>query len=543
MADDSELLLLYCRDRSEAAFTELVGRYVNLVYHAALRQVGGDAHMAQDVSQAVFTQLALKASKLARRTSVAGWLYTCTRFIAARQRRGERRRSDRERKAQAMIEIEGDVASSIDWGRLGPVIDDVLHGLAERDRELVLLRYFQDNSFVEISSRLGVSSDAARFRLARALETMRARLARHGVSSTSAALALALAGQAQAMVPTGLPHTIAGTALAVARTAHVGAPGLLQFMSTSKLVAGAAVLIGFLGIGLSYHEHVVSREAEAALVGTNREYESLSERLQEMIRSTQSAKQDLEALRSEAASLNVSPQGRRVKSASTKANATAALVAAIRGQPNINQELSKNPEVKAEMAAWLKACYNVQYGPLFTSLGLSAAQIASFENLRMEYPINWGVATISLLPDGGTYAGVTQAIQSLLGTAGYQQLQQYEQTVFVRTVASGLAGNLYDTDTPLSSQQAEQLTEIIAKNSSLPPNSGPPFPGTVNWNSALDQAQGVLSAPQLTVLKNEVTVLTSQPGIWGAMSPISPSSLGSTPNPPAAFYAAQGPKE
>ena len=55
MADDSELLLLYCRDRSEPAFTELVGRYVNLVYFAALRQVGGDTHKAQDVSQAVFS--------------------------------------------------------------------------------------------------------------------------------------------------------------------------------------------------------------------------------------------------------------------------------------------------------------------------------------------------------------------------------------------------------------------------------------------------------------------------------------------------------
>ena len=62
--EDSELLRRYARLQVEDAFAELVRRYVNLVYSAALRQTGGHVQAAQDVTQAVFIELARKAAKL-----------------------------------------------------------------------------------------------------------------------------------------------------------------------------------------------------------------------------------------------------------------------------------------------------------------------------------------------------------------------------------------------------------------------------------------------------------------------------------------------
>jgi len=98
MTPDAEILRQFARTNSEAAFAELVKRHVNLVYSAALRQVNGDAYLAQDVVQTVFTDLARKANSLTHRETLTGWPYTSTYFAAAKIIRGENRRRDREEK-------------------------------------------------------------------------------------------------------------------------------------------------------------------------------------------------------------------------------------------------------------------------------------------------------------------------------------------------------------------------------------------------------------------------------------------------------------
>src|SRR5687767_8690855 len=54
MSDTRSLLADYVKNGSEAAFRELVARYINLVYCTALRLVGNDTQLAQDVAQTVF---------------------------------------------------------------------------------------------------------------------------------------------------------------------------------------------------------------------------------------------------------------------------------------------------------------------------------------------------------------------------------------------------------------------------------------------------------------------------------------------------------
>src|ERR1041384_7119854 len=104
MPDDAQLLRHYVEEGSEKAFAELVQRHLNLVYSAALRQVGGDMHRARDVAQIVFTTLARKAPSLTRHPVLAGWLHLATHHAATKAMRTERRRHAREQEAHAMQE-------------------------------------------------------------------------------------------------------------------------------------------------------------------------------------------------------------------------------------------------------------------------------------------------------------------------------------------------------------------------------------------------------------------------------------------------------
>lgn len=235
-SEDAVLLERFAADGDEAAFAELVRRHVGLVYYAARRQTGGCA-AAEDVTQDVFADLARKAGTLRERETLAGWLHTSTRFAAAKVRRGEQRRREREAAAQLMHEINGtgDAAAQADWARVRPAIDEALQALAEPDRTAVLLRFFEGRGWAEVGATLRVSEEAARKRVERALERMGEALGRQGITSTGAALGLALATQTAVAAPAGLAVKVSAAALggAGSGTMAAGAGG------TAAGVAGA----------------------------------------------------------------------------------------------------------------------------------------------------------------------------------------------------------------------------------------------------------------------------------------------------------------
>lgn len=245
MLPDGELLRRYAEEGSQAAFTELVQRHVNAIYRAALRRVGGNAHAADDVVQRVFADLARKARSLRGRPSLAGWLHTGTRFAAADAVRSERRRRLHEAEAHAAREIPAEGEPPLPSSRLEPVLDQALDALPERDREAVLLHFLEGKSFVEIGSALSLSPDAARMRVNRALDRLRAGVASRGVTSSAAALSAALSLQR-------LPALSPSHAAAIARRAleRAAASGAAAAAKLSSLAwwggAAAAVALGWL---------------------------------------------------------------------------------------------------------------------------------------------------------------------------------------------------------------------------------------------------------------------------------------------------------
>ncbi len=238
MIEDRELLRRYVEDRSEAAFAEIVRRRIDLVYSVARRQVGGDTHLAEDVTQKVFADLARKATELAGRAVLSGWLYRSAQFAATDVVRSERRRRTREQETQIMNETSPGADVAVDWERLRPLLDQALGELGNAERDAVALRFFEGRAFAEIGRALDLTEEAARKRVERALDKLHALLARRGVTSTAAALGVALANQAGIAAPAGLAASVTGAAMA--GTAAGTAGWLATFMTIGKLQVGIA---------------------------------------------------------------------------------------------------------------------------------------------------------------------------------------------------------------------------------------------------------------------------------------------------------------
>lgn len=239
MNDDAALLRLYAEKRSEAAFAELVRRHVDLVYGSALRRTGGDPHRAADVAQQVFTTLAQRARKLSRHAILPAWLHTATRNAALNLMISEQRRKYREAKAAALELSISSGAGAPGWERVRPMLDGAIDELSEADRAAVVLRFLEHRGFAEIGAVLKVSTDAARMRTERALEKLRAALARRGVTSSAAALSALITSQPLLSAPAGVASALASASCASAGAGNL-AVSLTSFMST-KIVATAII--------------------------------------------------------------------------------------------------------------------------------------------------------------------------------------------------------------------------------------------------------------------------------------------------------------
>ncbi|MEO6568517.1 MAG: sigma-70 family RNA polymerase sigma factor, partial [Opitutaceae bacterium] len=251
MSEETQQLRCYAFENSEDDFTELVRSRVDFVYTCALRRVGGDNHLAEDVTQRVFSALAKNARSLVHRESLGGWLFTATRNISSDVVRSERRRRSRELEAQVMNETSTENLAAPDWERLRPLLDTALDGLRERDREAILLRFFEGKPYATVAAQLGIKENAAQMSVQRSLQKMQQLMERHGVSSTSAFVALALTNHATGAAPIGTAATIAGKALA--GTASANAVSFLAFMST-KTTMGLAAAVLALSVGFAVYK-------------------------------------------------------------------------------------------------------------------------------------------------------------------------------------------------------------------------------------------------------------------------------------------------
>jgi len=250
MNDDAQCLDQYLREGSEPAFRKVVERYIALVNSTARRMTGGNVHLAQDITQLVFTDLARKASSLPRGVLLGGWLHRHTCYTALKALRTENRRQKRETIAMELHAINDTSGHDAHWLALAPVLDEALNSLGASDRDVILLRYFQQQDIRSIGQNLGATETAIQKRLGRALEKLRGLLIRRGVTLASATL---LGSTLEAGVVTSVPKEHAATISSKAVAGATASTGLsliylFAMTTTQKIVAGVAAVLILTGL-------------------------------------------------------------------------------------------------------------------------------------------------------------------------------------------------------------------------------------------------------------------------------------------------------
>ena len=251
---DTELLREYVTSGSDNAFAALVSRYLGLIYSSALRQVR-DPSLAEEIAQAVFIILARKAHRLKPGTILSGWLFQTTRFAAADALKIRSRRQKYEQEATLMERSEADDA----WRQLTPFLDEAISILNPKDRNAILLRFFEKKSLKEVGAALGLNEDAAQKCVSRALEKLRLFFGARNILFPAVTLGALLLSQAAAATPADIALKVAAAASAkgvsasnvttiiVKKTLHMLAwmklkPILTAFCLLVLLIGGVALM-------------------------------------------------------------------------------------------------------------------------------------------------------------------------------------------------------------------------------------------------------------------------------------------------------------
>lgn len=469
MSDDAELLNRYAGERSEAAFVELTRRYVDLVYSAALRVVDGDVYSAQDVTQQVFTELARQAARLTRHPALVGWLYTTTRLMALRFNRTEQRRKAREQEANSMNELLHDDSPPLDWTRLGPVIEEAMHELDEKDRHAVLLRYFQNKTLNEVGADLDLTGNAARMRVDRALDKLRGILARRGITTSASALAAVVSANAVQAAPAGFATAVSAAAIAgsaVQVSAVVAATQTIAMTTLQKTIIATA-LTAAVGTGIfavrqssQLHQQIQTLEQRQA---------PLAAHVQQLEQERDRATNQLAALNAENARLRSSQDRRELlrlrgevgvlqqqaAMSQAKTDAPTSGLAKMLSDPTMKEYLrqAQMDKIRSLYADFFK---EQKLTPEQTDKLLELLSDAASRSLDQYLGTAQGTPNQASAEASGDVAG---RLRALLGDEGCARFKEYSDEIPARTTVKLLQTQLGEN--ALNEAQSSRLMHIV----------------------------------------------------------------------------------
>jgi len=462
--NDLDLLGRFSRDHSQDAFTDLVNRYMNLVYSAALRQVRSP-QLAEEVSQTVFTQLARHAAKLSPDSILTAWLYQVTRHAAIDVIRSEARRQAREQIAIQMSDMN---ETSAGWTRIEPLLDEAMQSLDQADRTAILLRYFDSKSLREVGEALGASEDAAQKRVQRAVERLREFFLQRKVKVGASALVALVSANAIEAAPPGLAALVATSALAASTSTSVAVTKIIAMTTLQKTII-AAVVAGSIGAGL-YEARVAHhlRQQVQTLKQQQERQAALSQKTRQLERERDAATAALAAVADEDAARKKNPnEVMKLRGEVGRLRQENAQL----GSSNALSKATATPEARKILRDAQKVGMGVIYKGLAQQAKLTPEQTAQLNDLLADHIMkNVDHITTSLrdkLPleqmkplFAAETAALEQQVEALLGPDGLAQYQDYTRNLLATLSAEQFKGMLSGTDAE-KDQKSNQLRQLI----------------------------------------------------------------------------------
>jgi predicted DNA-binding protein (UPF0251 family) len=174
-------------------------------------------------------------------------LYCAASHIAARAAQREARRR---RKQEALGEsAELNPSAPQQW----PVVEEALASLAAKERESLILHYFQDLSYPQIAALLGIEEAAARKRVSRALQRLEAQMRKRGLGISATGLLAAVAAQQSSIATEAslAPLAMVGGSVAVGSASAATSTTLPLAMMISTVMSHTPLKIAACTIAFS----------------------------------------------------------------------------------------------------------------------------------------------------------------------------------------------------------------------------------------------------------------------------------------------------
>lgn len=151
----------------ESAYAELVRRHHERIYRLALALLASPADAA-DVTQEVFLRAltGLKGFRFA--AAPFTWLYRTTKNVCREYNRKTRRQPLRE-----LDESDPSIETVVETGQVAQQVRGLVSGLPERQRDVVMLRIFEDLSVEQTAVAMGCRPGTVKALLHKAIKRLR----------------------------------------------------------------------------------------------------------------------------------------------------------------------------------------------------------------------------------------------------------------------------------------------------------------------------------------------------------------------------------